>query len=200
MDAIRRAAFVSVSRACGFCALGFFCVMLGFAHDPQRSAQAGSLLFFALALGLIWKAQLALRTNYKKTETWLMLAPEDRPSKDTAQTVLSVILRDVYLLHARYCAIAAGSPFACSIDSIPVAAAMMQRHPVATAATPLRSLTAIALDTETTSLDVHHARVLEIGAIAILKGRLVPELSFRLSDQSASGNSAGIHRNPWHYR
>ena len=55
---------------------------------------------------------------------------------------------------------------------------MKQEHPVATAATPLRSLTAIALDTETTSLDVRHARILEIGAIAILKGRLVPELHF----------------------
>lgn len=55
---------------------------------------------------------------------------------------------------------------------------MKQVHPVATAATPLRSLTAIALDTETTSLDVHHARILEIGAIAILNGRLVPESHF----------------------
>jgi hypothetical protein len=81
--------------------------MLGFAHDPQRSAQAGSLLFFALALALIWKAQLALRANYKKTETWIMLAPEDRPPETTAQTVLSVILRDVYLIHARYSAVAA---------------------------------------------------------------------------------------------
>ncbi len=55
---------------------------------------------------------------------------------------------------------------------------MRHKHPVATAATPLRSLTAIALDTETTSLDVHNARVLEIGAIFIVKGRLVPELHF----------------------
>ena len=81
--------------------------MLGFAHDPQRSAQADSLLFFALTLGLIWKAQLALGANHKKTETWLMLAPEDRPPEATAQTVLSVILRDVYLLHARYSVLAA---------------------------------------------------------------------------------------------
>ncbi len=55
---------------------------------------------------------------------------------------------------------------------------MKHEHPVATAATPLRSLTAIALDTETTSLDVSQARVLEIGAIAILNGRLVPESCF----------------------
>ncbi len=55
---------------------------------------------------------------------------------------------------------------------------MRHKHPVATAGTPLRSLTAIALDTETTSLDVRHARVLEIGAIFIVKGRLVPEFHF----------------------
>ena len=66
MDAIRRAAFVSVSRACGFCALAILCVMLGFAYDPQRSAQAGSLLFFALSLGLIWKAQLALKDKLQE--------------------------------------------------------------------------------------------------------------------------------------
>jgi len=54
----------------------------------------------------------------------------------------------------------------------------MQKQPVATAATPLRSLTAIALDTETTSLDVRHARILEIGAAAIVKGSVFPELSF----------------------
>jgi DNA polymerase-3 subunit epsilon/CBS domain-containing protein len=39
-------------------------------------------------------------------------------------------------------------------------------------------LTAIALDTETTSLDVRQACILEIGAIVIVKGRLVPELHF----------------------
>jgi len=55
---------------------------------------------------------------------------------------------------------------------------MMQKQPVATAATPLRSLTAIALDTETTSLDVRHARILEIGVAAIVKGSVFPELSF----------------------
>ena len=77
---------------------------------------------------------------------------------------------------------------------------MKQKHPVATAATPLRSLTAIALDTETTSLDVRHARILEIGAIAILKGRLVPELHFASLVNPASGNSAGVGRNSWHHR
>lgn len=73
---------------------------------------------------------------------------------------------------------------------------MRHKHPVATAATPLRSLTAIALDTETTSLDVHNARVLEIGAVAILKGRLVPEPHFTslVNPQAAiPAESVAIH-------
>ena len=55
---------------------------------------------------------------------------------------------------------------------------MKQSFPVSSAETPLRSLTAIALDTETTSLDVRHARVVEIGAVTILKGSLAPEHHF----------------------
>jgi CBS domain-containing protein len=73
---------------------------------------------------------------------------------------------------------------------------MKQKHPVATAATPLRSLTAIALDTETTSLDIGQARILEIGAIAILNGKLVPEPHFAslVNPQAAiPSESVAIH-------
>ncbi len=55
---------------------------------------------------------------------------------------------------------------------------MRQRYPVATAGSPLRSLTAVAFDTETTSLDVRSARVLEIGAIGIAHGKLAPNFHF----------------------
>jgi CBS domain-containing protein len=55
---------------------------------------------------------------------------------------------------------------------------MRQRYPVATAGTPLRSLTAVALDTETTSLDARSGRILEIGALGIANGKLAPDLCF----------------------
>lgn len=55
---------------------------------------------------------------------------------------------------------------------------MRQRYPVASAGTPLRTLTAVALDTETTSLDVRRGRILEIGAVGMANGRLVPDLQF----------------------
>jgi CBS domain-containing protein len=55
---------------------------------------------------------------------------------------------------------------------------MRQKYPVATAGTPLRSLTAVAFDTETTSLDVRNGRILEIGAIGIVNGKADPDLHF----------------------
>lgn len=43
---------------------------------------------------------------------------------------------------------------------------------------PLRSLTAVALDTETTSLDVRSGRIIEIGAIGIANGIIAADLCF----------------------
>ncbi|MDQ4061577.1 MAG: 3'-5' exonuclease, partial [Pseudomonadota bacterium] len=50
--------------------------------------------------------------------------------------------------------------------------------PTLAAAQPLISLDAVALDTETTALDVHRARVLQIGSVRIERGRLRPEATF----------------------
>jgi DNA polymerase-3 subunit epsilon/CBS domain-containing protein len=47
-----------------------------------------------------------------------------------------------------------------------------------TAACPLRSLTAVIFDTETTSLDVKRARIVEIGAVALINGRLEESTTF----------------------
>lgn len=55
---------------------------------------------------------------------------------------------------------------------------MRQSYPVATAGTPLRCITAVAFDTETSSLDVRSGRILEIGAIGIANGKLAPDLQF----------------------
>ena len=41
-----------------------------------------------------------------------------------------------------------------------------------TSATPLRSLTAVVIDTETTSLDVKKGRIIELGAVALINGAL----------------------------
>ena len=43
----------------------------------------------------------------------------------------------------------------------------------ATGATPLIALDAVALDTETTGLDTARARIVQVGAIAVSRGRIL---------------------------
>jgi hypothetical protein len=107
MEAIERAANVSVGRACGFCGLAIMCFMVGFAYEPHLSARVGGSFALAVSLVLIVKAWLAQRTYYKRTETWLILPDEDRPSPAQAQAMISAVLKQVYLIYACYSALAA---------------------------------------------------------------------------------------------
>ena len=49
-----------------------------------------------------------------------------------------------------------------------------------TGATPLIAIAAVAIDTETTGLDATKARVVQIGAIGIARGKVVREIQFDL--------------------
>jgi hypothetical protein len=102
MEAIERVAHVSVGRACGFCGLAIICFMVGFSYEPHLSARVGGMFTFIVTLVLILKAFIAPRQPYKSTETWLMLADEDKPPPAVAQTVIGSVLRNVFLQYARY--------------------------------------------------------------------------------------------------
>jgi hypothetical protein len=104
MDAIEQAANISVARACGFCALAIFCLMVGFSHEPHLAARAGGMMSFAVTLVLLFKAAKAPRQPFRSTETWVMLAPGDRPPPSIAQAVIGAVLRRVFLQYARYSA------------------------------------------------------------------------------------------------
>lgn len=104
MDAIERAANISVARACGFCALAIVCFMAGFSYEPHLAARAGGLFSFAVTVGLVFKAMMAPRQPYKSTETWIMLPAADRPAPAIAQAVIGTTLRGVFLKYARYAA------------------------------------------------------------------------------------------------
>jgi hypothetical protein len=105
MEAVERAAHISVGRACAFCGLAILCFMVGFSYEPDLSARVGGSSALAVALVLALKAALARRTPYKKTETWLILADADRPPPGIAQEVIATALRGVFLIYARYAAL-----------------------------------------------------------------------------------------------
>jgi hypothetical protein len=41
MEAIERAAHISVGRACAYCGLAILCFMVGFSYEPHLSARVG---------------------------------------------------------------------------------------------------------------------------------------------------------------
>jgi hypothetical protein len=105
MEEMRRAAFESVAKACGFGMLAIICVMVGMSYDPRSAFQAGGILTLLMTFILILKARYALTQNYKKTEMWLYLDKNFRPPEAYAQWAASTVLRDAYFTFAQYTAI-----------------------------------------------------------------------------------------------
>ena len=97
---MRRIAFETVLRACGFGSLAIFCVMIGLSFEPRIAFQTGGVLTLAMAGILIFKAQEALTKNHRRTEMWLYLPKELRPPEASAQQTTAVVMRETYLVFA----------------------------------------------------------------------------------------------------
>ena len=100
MDEMRRVAFETVLRACGFASLAIFCVMIGLSFNIRASFQAGGILTTMMALVLVIKSREALTKDHRKTEMWLYLPKDFRPPEAYAQWATSTVLRDTYLTFA----------------------------------------------------------------------------------------------------
>ena len=100
MEDMRRIAFETVLRACGFGSLTIFCIMIGLSFEPRIAFQAGGTLTLVMVAVLLFKAQEALTKHYRRTEMWLYLPKELRPPEASAQQTTSVVMRETYLTFA----------------------------------------------------------------------------------------------------
>ena len=100
MEHMRRIAYETVLRACGFGALAIFCVMIGMSFHPKLAFQAGGFLTMIMAFILILKSREALTKDYRRTEMWLYIEKDFRPPEAYAQWASATILRDTYLTFA----------------------------------------------------------------------------------------------------
>jgi hypothetical protein len=105
MEHMRRVAYETVLRACGFASLAIFCVMVGMSFNPRLAFQAGGFLTTLMAFVLILKSREALTKDYRKTEMWLYIDKEFRPPEAYAQWASATILRDTYLTFAMWTAL-----------------------------------------------------------------------------------------------
>ena len=105
MEEIRHIAYVTVLRACGFASLAIFCVLIAMSFVPRSAFQAGGFLSMLMTLVLVLKAREARTKDHRRTELWLYLPKESRPPQAVAQRMISTVMRETYLLFARWTAI-----------------------------------------------------------------------------------------------
>jgi len=104
MEELRRIAFETVMRACGFGSLAIFCIMIGLSFQPRLSFQAGGTLSLMMVGILAYKAREAWTKPYRRTEMWLYLPKELRPPERSAQQTISMVMRETYLTFAYWSA------------------------------------------------------------------------------------------------
>ena len=93
MEHMRRVAFETVLRACGFASLAIFCVMIGLSFEPRAAFQAGGMLTMLMTAILMLKAHEARSKDHRRTEMWLYLSEEQRPPEAYAQRASATVLR-----------------------------------------------------------------------------------------------------------
>jgi hypothetical protein len=102
MEVMRRIAYETVLRACGFGSLAIFCVMIGMSFDPVLAFQTGGTLTILMSLILMYKSYEARTKDYRKTEMWLNIEEHDRPPSSYAQWASATVLRETYLTFAMW--------------------------------------------------------------------------------------------------
>jgi hypothetical protein len=100
MEHMRRAANMTVLRACGFASLAIFCVMVGTSVVPKVAFQTGGFLTTLLCAILMLKAYGARTKDHRRTEMWICLKKDQRPPAAYAQLVTATVLRETYLRFA----------------------------------------------------------------------------------------------------
>jgi hypothetical protein len=105
LDDLRRIAYETVLRACGFASLAIFCVMIGLSFIPRSAFQAGGFLTMVMTAVLVYKAAEARTKDHRRTELWLYLSKERRPPKNFAQPAISSVMRETYFTFAYWTAI-----------------------------------------------------------------------------------------------
>lgn len=101
LQAVERAAAVSVGRATAFSALGICCLMIALSYDLPMATQAGAVLGLMTSTVLWMRGSRAHAVNPRETETWMMLRHDQRPPKEIAQHIIGRALRRAYFRYAR---------------------------------------------------------------------------------------------------
>ena len=117
MEKLSRSLSSALAAESAFAGLGIFVVMVGLSFDPVLALRSGGVLLLILLAGLLLKAQHVARTDYRRTEAWLLLDRAERPDETHAGRTCRTALREAYLVCAldrRDCGASSGAAAALS--------------------------------------------------------------------------------------
>ncbi|MDM7945269.1 hypothetical protein [Oceanibaculum nanhaiense] len=115
MDRIKTCAEISVRRGTAFALLAVGTLMVAFSFDVALSLKMGAATMIIMAAILAYRAMMAASTDYRRTETWLLLGKAHPLPESRRQKVIGSTLRDIYQRYARY---SAGGAFSLWLASL----------------------------------------------------------------------------------
>ena len=101
MAAFRRFAFAAAARDAAFVALAAGTLMLAFSSAPALSFSIGANAALAFALAMLLRAACLKDEGIDRTEAWLTLQPQERPSGEAGRRGARDELQDVLLRFAK---------------------------------------------------------------------------------------------------
>lgn len=107
MDHIRKLAWISIARGCAFGFLAIFCFSFAFINRPAFALTSGGIGVLLMVFILVLKASRSDQISHKRTEIWIMLAPNLRPPPEAASGIIMQVRRDVMLRFAHSWAVVA---------------------------------------------------------------------------------------------
>jgi hypothetical protein len=114
MDHIRKLAWISIARGCAFGFLAIFCFSFAFINRPAFALTSGGAGMLLMAFILMLKASRSEQLSHKRTEIWIMLAPDMRPPPEVASGIIMGVRRETMLHFAHGWATASAASLACA--------------------------------------------------------------------------------------
>lgn len=103
-DRIRRATVQSIGRGCLFALLAIGMTVFGLISWPILAFKSGAILTALLTAVLVLRGEFALRQDFRRTETWLLMGRQHTLPEAHAPRAILGILQDTYRRFAVYAA------------------------------------------------------------------------------------------------
>ncbi len=105
MDDLRRIAYETVLRACGFASLAIFCVMIGLSFLPRSAFQAGGFLTMVMTARPCLQGRRSAHQGSSPHRDVALSVQGTAPGEEFRATGNFMVMRETYFTFARWTAI-----------------------------------------------------------------------------------------------